>query len=68
VTIKGRVRFPGRGRVVSLCSHVQIGSGVHPIGTGGVKLTTHLHLVREFKNTWSYNSTLPMRLYDVVLN
>jgi hypothetical protein len=33
----------------------------------GVKLTTHLHLVRRSKNAWSYTSTPPIRFYGVVL-
>jgi len=45
---------------------VQKGSGAHPasypMGTrgsfpGGVKLTTHLHLVPRPKNEWGYTST-----------
>jgi len=32
-----------------------------------VKLTTHLPLVSEVKNAWSYASTPPICLHDVVL-
>jgi hypothetical protein len=34
---------------------------------GGVKLTTHLHLVPRSKNVWSYTSTPPICLHGVVL-
>jgi hypothetical protein len=35
---------------------------------GGVKLTTHLHLVPRSKNEWRYTSTPPIRLHGVVLS
>jgi hypothetical protein len=35
---------------------------------GGVKLTTHLHLVPRSKNEWSYTSTAPIRHHVVVLS
>jgi hypothetical protein len=34
----------------------------------GVRLTTDLHLVPRSKNEWSYTSTPPIRLHDVVLS
>jgi hypothetical protein len=34
----------------------------------GVKLTTRLHLLPRSKNEWSYISTSPLRLRDVVLS
>jgi hypothetical protein len=34
----------------------------------GRELTTHLHLMPRSKNVWSYSSTLPIRLYGVVLS
>jgi hypothetical protein len=66
-----RVRFSaGAG---NFCLHhcVQNGSGAHPVSysvdtrcsflggkaAGGVKLTTHLHLVLRSKNEWCYTST-----------
>jgi hypothetical protein len=66
----------------SLHRCVQNGSGAHPasypVGTrgsfpegkaaGGVKLTTHFHLVQRSKNEWSYTSTPPTRLHGVVLS
>jgi hypothetical protein len=40
------------------------------LGVSGrsVRLTTHLHLVPRSKNEWSYTSTPPIRLHDVVLS
>jgi hypothetical protein len=66
-----RVRFPVGAGKFSLHYRVQNGSGAHPasypMGTrgsfpggkaaGGVKLTTHLHLVPRSKNEWSYTFT-----------
>jgi hypothetical protein len=71
-----RVRFPAGGGNFSPHHRVQTGSGAHPpfypIGTrdsfpagkaaGGVKLTTHPHLLPRSKNAWSYTSTPPIRL------
>jgi len=33
-----------------------------------VKLTSHLSSNAEVKNAWSYTSTLPIRLHDMVLS
>jgi hypothetical protein len=66
----------------SLHHRVHNDSGAHsasyPMGTrgsfpggkaaGGVKLTTHLHLAPRSKNDWSYTSTHPIRLHDLVLS
>jgi hypothetical protein len=65
------VRVPAGAGNFSLHHRVQTSSGVHltsfAMGTrspfpgskaaGGVKLTTHLHLVPRSKNAWSYTST-----------
>jgi hypothetical protein len=33
-----------------------------------VKLTTHIHLVPRSKNAWSYTSTPPIRLHELLLS
>jgi hypothetical protein len=54
-----------QGQNLSLLCSVQTASGAHPVsypmGTGGVELTTHLHLAPRSRNilieytTWTYN-------------
>jgi hypothetical protein len=67
-----RVRFSAGTGNFSLHNRVQNGSGAHsasyPMGTRGVKLTTHLQPVLRSKNAWSYTSTPPIRLHGVVLS
>jgi len=43
--------------------------GLFPCGLSsrGVKLTTHLHLMPRFKNTWGYTSTLPYIFMELCL-
>jgi hypothetical protein len=76
------VRFPAGAGNFSLHHRVRNGSGArpasYPMGTrgsfpggkaaGGVKLTTHLHLVPSSKNEWRYTYTPPIRLHGVVLS
>jgi hypothetical protein len=76
-----RVRFPAGAGNFSLHHRVQNGSGAHPasypMGTGALSLgvkspgreADHLHpSSAEVKNAWSYTSTPPVRLHEVVLS
>jgi hypothetical protein len=75
------VRFPAGAGNFSLHHRVQNGSGAHPASCPmdtrgsfrGVKLpgreSDHSSpSSAEVKNAWSYTSTLPIRLYGVVLS
>jgi hypothetical protein len=72
-----RVRFQAGAGNFFLHHSVQNGSGSYPASypmdtrnsfPGGVKLTTHLHLVPRSKNEWSYTSTPPVGLHGVMLS
>jgi hypothetical protein len=69
--LDGRVQFLVETRDFSLLHSIQTSSMAYPasnpMGTGGTKLTTHLHLVPKLRNMELYLHS-PIGLHGVVLN
>jgi hypothetical protein len=63
------VRSPAGAKDFSSILCVQTGSGAHPasypMGTGGVTLTTHPHLVPRLRMSRSYTSSPPKWLHGM---